>query len=453
LKYFKQSSAIIAVLFLAGCSATHDAAWPESRPLGETIPAYRPPIDPDPEEGYSSPADSVSETLTLPDALARALRGNPSLQAYGWEVRAREASALQAGLVPNPEIGLDVENFGGTGDLSGFDASEITLGLSQLIELGGDRRRRRDVAEYERDLAGWTYEAVRLDVLTATVQAFASLLAGQQRLGLADSLYGQAQRFYESVDARVKAGKVSGLEERRAQVVLSTARIEAARAIRDLDAARKRLSSLWGGIPFFDRAAGAFHRVESVPLYDAIEDVLSRNPDLERWHDELALARAGVALEGARAIPNPTVMVGPRWHKDLGQTSFVAGVAIPIPIFDRRQGAKSEAKYRVIQAEAIREAVLASARQALADAYARLSSAQTDAEALQDEILPAATENYEATDRGYREGKFDLLMVLDAQRTLFETTNRYVDALEDYHTARADVERLIATPLSDISNQ
>ncbi|ARA93831.1 hypothetical protein AWN76_012120 [Rhodothermaceae bacterium RA] len=89
----------------------------------------------------------------------------------------------------------------------------------------------------------------------------------------------------------------------------------------------------------------------------------------------------------------------------------------------------------------------------LAEAYALLAAAYGEVRTLREAVLPAARENFAATQEGYREGKFDLLTVLDAQRILFETTNQYVDALAAYHAARAEVERLIGTPLSDVSNQ
>jgi cobalt-zinc-cadmium efflux system outer membrane protein len=41
---------------------------------------------------------------------------------------------------PNPELGVEVENFNGAGDLRGFQGAESTLSLSQQVELGGQRR-------------------------------------------------------------------------------------------------------------------------------------------------------------------------------------------------------------------------------------------------------------------------------------------------------------------------
>jgi len=88
--------------------------------------------------------------LTLPQAQALALLQNPKLAAFGWEVRAREAQILQAGLRPNPEVEVEVENFAGSGALQAFRGTEITILLSQLIELAGKRHKRARVAALER---------------------------------------------------------------------------------------------------------------------------------------------------------------------------------------------------------------------------------------------------------------------------------------------------------------
>ena len=109
---------------------------------------------------------------------------HPRLAAFGWEVRAGEARTLQASLPPNPEVGIEVENFAGSGALRGFRGTEITIHLSQLIELAGKRQKRTRVAALERDLVAWDYEATRIDVLTQVTQAFVEVLSAQERLRL-----------------------------------------------------------------------------------------------------------------------------------------------------------------------------------------------------------------------------------------------------------------------------
>ena len=45
----------------------------------------------------------------------------------------------------------------------------------------------------------------------------------------------------------------------------------------------------------------------------------------------------------------------------------------------------------------------------------------------------------------------DYLNVLDAQRTLFDVKNEYIESLADYHTARTDIERFIASEIETVN--
>jgi cobalt-zinc-cadmium efflux system outer membrane protein len=63
--------------------------------------------------------------------------------------------------------------------------------------------------------------------------------------------------------------------------------------------------------------------------------------------------------------------------------------------------------------------------------------------------MPTAEQANAATQIGYREGKFDFLDVLDAQRTLFEVKGKYINAFTAYHEARLDVLRLAGQINSD----
>ena len=77
--------------------------------------------------------------LTLADALRAAAASNPALRGAPFELQALEGRRQQAAVRPNPELELEFENFAGSGDMSGTEALESTLALSQLIELGGKR--------------------------------------------------------------------------------------------------------------------------------------------------------------------------------------------------------------------------------------------------------------------------------------------------------------------------
>ncbi|MGH8069321.1 MAG: TolC family protein, partial [Candidatus Entotheonellia bacterium] len=238
---------LVLVGALSSCATPDIAAvWPEPRPLGRDLQTFIPPQEP---TAAAEPGDAIAEptgVLTMRQALTQALLQNPELAAFAWEVRAGEARTLQEGLLPNPEFGVEVENFAGSGELRGFNAAETTIALSQLVELGGKRLRRARVVALERDLAAWDYETKRLDVFAETTKAFVEVLGAQERLALNEDLVRLAEQVLSTAAERVRAGKVPPVEETKAQVALSTARIALERAGRELTAARKRLAASWG---------------------------------------------------------------------------------------------------------------------------------------------------------------------------------------------------------------
>src|SRR5690554_2512483 len=89
---------------------------------------------------------AAQPSLTLREALSRSLEHSPALAEFPYRQRAAEARALQASLSPNPELSLEVENLAGSGRFDGADSAEVTLALSQVIELGNKRRLREAVA-------------------------------------------------------------------------------------------------------------------------------------------------------------------------------------------------------------------------------------------------------------------------------------------------------------------
>jgi len=130
---------------------------------------------PDKTNANVSPAaqpDDPTGVITLRDAVALALINNPKLKAFSLDIRAAEARKLQAGLLPNPEIGVKVEEFGGTGDRAGFDSSETSIQIGQLIELADKRSKRTYLAALEKDLTELDFKSKRLDVMSEVARTF-----------------------------------------------------------------------------------------------------------------------------------------------------------------------------------------------------------------------------------------------------------------------------------------
>lgn len=438
---------------IVGCAAhKKNPAPPVARPLGGDLRAYQAPHNPD----QGLPKVDIEEPegeLSLQQALALALMTSPELASYSWGVRAAEARTLQAGLLPNPEFEVEIEEVPFMDLPSNLSGGLTTIQLGQLVELGGKRRKRVQLAALEQDLAGWDYETRRLAVLTEVTKFFVEVLAAQESRALAEELFQLSERVYQTAAERVQAGKVSPLEETRAGVVLSTSRIGLNQARRNLTAARKLLASRWGSrAPQFERVVGELEDLAPMPEIDQLEALMAQNPEVARWAVELEQRQAALRLEKASAIPDLSLRGGMQRLGDSQENGLIVGLSIPLPVFDRNQGGVLEARYEVARAKNDAHATAVRVGVLLTEVYQELAVSHAEAYALKRDVLPAAQHAFDAASEGYRLGKFRFLEVLDAQRTLFEVKGHYVDALATYHKAVADLEGLIGSKLETPSN-
>jgi len=427
------------------------SAWPAMRALGRDIPANRGELAPENQTLHAQSQCEPDGILTLRQALELALMQSPELAASSHGVLAAEGKVRQAGALPNPEMEVLAEEFGGSESRQGYDAAKTTVWLSQSVELGGKRGKRQRAAQSEARLAGWEYEAKRLDVLTLTKKAFVDVLAAQGQLALAESLLVLAEDVRKAAAERVKSGKVPPLEETKAGVEVATTRIARDRAKRELDTARKRLAASWGGtIPVFKEAGGDLDAVRDVPPIEKFAALLGDTPEVARWNDEVALGKESLAMAKAQRIPNIDVIAGISRFEDDGSYAGNAGLSLPLPLFDRNAGGILAATHQATRAEYEQSAARLRATTDLVEAHNRLETARAEALTIKAELLPGAQQAFDAAQTGYREGKFSHLEVLDTQRTLSEAKTSYIDVLATYHKAMADVERLTGTPLNTI---
>ena len=111
------------------------------------------------------------KTLSLHDALRRS-KESPALKAAAINLDIQDGLAEQAALLPNPGIAIETESFGGKDALEDFDGAETTVSINQLVELGGKRSTRKNIASQEKSLAEWDFLTQTQDLQLATMRAF-----------------------------------------------------------------------------------------------------------------------------------------------------------------------------------------------------------------------------------------------------------------------------------------
>jgi len=386
----------------------------------------------------------VHGDVTLEQAIDASLARNPELSAASADVGIREALVLQAGLRPNPSVGVDVQDVGGSGERKGWESGQTTLSVSQPLELGGKRARRRRAAELERDVVYWEVEVRRRNLVADVTRAFVATLLAQERLRVLDELLGLAADSVRSVSATVEAGAVSPVERTRAEVQVSRAQAARLAAERELTAARSLLASSWGSPQAtFNRVTGELEPLATPPALETLLPHIPSIPDLARLETELEQRRAALALERARRVPDLTLTAGARHFGDNNDGALVFGFSLPLPLFDNNRGNILAASRAVSKATLERRAGEITAETRARQAHAALVASFQQAAVLRERTIPEARRAYEGAKDAYIRGLFRYLEVLDAQRTLFELRSDYLNVLASYYEASAELSRWV----------
>jgi cobalt-zinc-cadmium efflux system outer membrane protein len=435
-----------ALLFAAlGAASGARAQAPTPYPVGRDLPVFDAPADAAPTPELPPPPAGV---LRLDDALAAALLSNPGLAAESYEVRAREAARVQAAAHPNPTASLEVEDFAGSGEFHALDGAQTTLLLGQRIELGGKRAARIDQASASRDLAAWDYEVRRIDVLVLTTDAFVEVLAAQERHRLAGESLELARAMQTVARRRLRAGVASPAEEIRAGVAADVAEVELEHTEHELATARQALAATWSGeAATFERADGNLERLPAIPSAEELERRVEQSPSVARWQTELALRDA--ALERARSerVPDVTLHAGPRRLSGPNDTVLVVGVSVPLPLWDRNRGANAEAQHRRAKLSAEERGARVRAAADLATARVGLQASSEEAQLLRTRVMPGSERAVDVLRRGYEQGRFAQVEVLDAERARLAAREQYLRALVEAHHSAQQIERLTGVPL------
>ena len=395
-------------------------------------------------------AENPTGVITLRTALRLALLQNPELAVYDLEVRATEARALQAGVRPNPFFSAEVEDFAGTGQHRGFQQSQTTVTLSQLVELGGKRAARLRTARFVTALARFDYESRRLEVFAQTSQAFIAALAAQERIPLLETDRRLAADALPAITRRIDAGAASPVERTRAEITVANFDVELSAARRDLAQARARLVALWGATePRFAGLAGDLDRVPVLADLPTLAARLPRNPALARFDAETDGRRASLTLARATAVPDVTL--SPAYRHNEGNPyaeSAVFTFQVPLPVFDRNQGNIRAARVELAKVGPLRQATDTRLHAELTDAYRAALAARGEISLLETRILPAARSTYQLLDEGYGLGKFNYLEILDARRTLALSRQQLLTARAALQTAAARIDTLTGGPFA-----
>ena len=386
----------------------------------------------------ASAVDTLALTLDL--ARAMAVRQNPDLAVARMDIEVARGQLRQAGAIrTNPS--LDVLTSGARG-------SATEIGISQEIEVGGQRGVRRQVgrAELDRSIRATT-DVGRL-VVADVDRAFYQVFAASRRVELSQEVLGLNERLSDVANRQLREGEVSKLDYNLAVIELGRSRARHAAALRERDGAELELRRLLGLAPgtivrpvvdsthrhvALDSTIGRAPTLASMQVNGESVDALTaralaQRPDLQARIAVVTRTGAEITLAQREALPNIAARLTSEASADGSGRAFRPGIGITLPLLNRNRGEIDARRAAARQAELDRASLAQRVRAEVEAAVRTYAAAAAQVEVLESTVLVPARENRLLLEAAYREGKVGLPVLLLIR-------NQVIDAEQEYWSA------------------
>ena len=387
-----------------------------------------------------TPVNPLPQTVTLNEAIQEALQKNLSLMAERYNLSVADARIIQARLRPNPvlSLGIDYQNvFRQTfTQQNGAGPPEANARVDYLIERGGKRKDRIEVAQDAKDVARLEFLNTTRGLILDVQNGFLDVQSAKESLGIAQENMQSLDEIARINGDRVRAGDLAKVDEMRSRVAALESKNAVIAAQLKLRTAKTKLQSLIGrtaASESFD-VSGDIRRDYGALGFDALEkQAMELRPDLLALRRDQARSLAEIRSQLAQGKVDFTV--GTEYHHQydiVHADSFGFFFSAPLPVFNRNQGEIERAREESRQVEARIRAMQASINSELASAYQEYSSSRSMLENIERNMLGEAKDVRSITEYSYKRGEATLLEFLDAQRAFNETMQNYNDARTDY---------------------
>ena len=389
----------------------------------------------------------AQESLTLDAAEKSALEGNRELAAARVRVEEAKARLQQAGLWPNPELEM-----GGRFDRTFYNGGEYGLAvtISQPISVGGRIAAQKDVARVDIERTSADIAELERHVIGDVRRVFTEIFAADEEIRLQKSLIGLNEELLTAIRAALERAQVS---EKDVNAIL-IARQQAQQKQVVLETQRRgrllELNTLIGKPADYEFVAAGKLELQPLPELSAftLDKALERRPDFIAKQLDVVAAKTEQRLARAERLADWRIGAGYEQDRSVvdgappQQVDQFVGLklAIPLPLFDRKQGRIRETQALEDRAGKAVAALRIQIAQELAESLNGVKTLAPLLESYQGGLLKRAEDNVKLVEDGYRQGLTNIVEVIQSRQQFAELQSSYIDTLKEYQEALFDLE-------------
>ena len=416
----------------------------------------------------SSGPSVLASPMTLDQAVEKALANNKELQVKRLAVKTAESEMLKARLwsQSNPELEMEAVSDVLTGNLG---EGTLQLGLSQEVELGGQRGHRTKIADAHIELVKLELTVSEQTLKRDVKAAFNSLVVAQQRLAFSRYVDSLAGLLRDTAEVRVRNGFLPRSEFTFLDIDVASTRTTVNKADAALNENKTQLLRLLGGTP--DNALEAVGEVAYQPLLISEDSMVSlatsHRSELQDNQLRQSATTAELGLARSERVPNLTVSAFYSRQKSvfsssdfvgnsaglqgLKSTDHLLGIrfSLPLPLINKHRSEiarySSETEVHAATGQSLNNQIQYEAR----NAYRALKSAEKTVELLQ-QVQPESDSLFQLLQNAYAQGRVGISDYLTQKDRLLITRLNLLDAYSIYVGAQKEVERAVGLDWNQI---
>jgi cobalt-zinc-cadmium efflux system outer membrane protein len=383
---------------------------------------------------------TLAQELSIDGAVQVALLNNQNLQATYEELQIAQAELVEAGLLRNPMLGAEVR-------FPKYQALPFDIDMSQsFIDLLTLSLRKR--------AAGAAFEAAKLRVTNEIIATAAELKGAfyraqgaEQLVEMRRSIVTATEASFDAAQRLHDAGNITDLMLANERALHEQARIDLAKAERDALDTREELSArmgVWGA----DTAWTISPRLPELPAAEIdmthLESLaVAHRADLGAAEREVAVAGQRLGLTRSTALVGDLSVGGHLSKETDGAQSVGPSVQVALPVFNQGQPALAAAEARFRQSQRRYWALAVQVRGEVRRARNNMTAARDLAEYYRLVIVPLRHQIVQQNQLQFNAMQIGVFELLQSKQAEIDAGREYVEALKDYWTARAELERAV----------
>lgn len=391
-----------------------------------------------PDGGPLDEPDTAGATLTLAEAVRRAVTTDPSLQAAMARVRIAAADADQARLLPNPVLNVVLRWGPGKPQIEASFAQEFVQALQlPLRASAADNRLRQVAAEAVTDA---------LDIVTQVQERYAEVQASSALVPLLRQRLSLLEKLCATTKARLDAGEgtradVATLNAQRVELLVEIdgtllaereERLRLARLIGEPSSSAAWVLDTW-----------ASPSIGNQPEALWIEAALHHRPEVQAILWRMRALGDDEAL--VRLMPWEGASLGVDASRD---DKWFAGPSIstPLPVLDSGQAARE--RVTAEQLEARHDLTLARRKvvEEVRVAFATLAASKANLARIQGELIPLQQQRRQLAEDAYKAGQTDVTALFLAEQDLRIAEARSIEVERQAAGALLHLQRAVGGP-------